>query len=393
MGLVYNPLDYGLQDDPYPTYARMREEEPVYYNEELDFYALTRHADVAAALRDAQRYSNSHGPLMEREFWTPDAKKMHSIVAMDPPEHRQWRSLISGSFTPRAVADLETQIRVLTREYVDAAVECGEFDLIADVVRPIPMDTIAMVIGVPKADRAGVQTLLDRTVHREDGATSVSAAQIAAFHELNDYYLGLVAERRRERRSDLVSDLIDVEFEGRPLVDQEIIAFLHLLGGASTVTTIDLLGNAWYSAWQNPEQQTAALSPGGAHGWVEETLRYDSPVQMVIRHVNEDVELHGTTIPRGAQLLLLMGAANRDPGAYPDPDRYDLARNPKNVLSFSRGAHLCLGNLLARKVARIVLEELAGRVADYDIDPVGLQRVHRSQVRGFKSVPTVITLR
>lgn len=393
MGLVYNPLDYATQDDPYPVYARMRAEAPVYYNEELDFYALTRHADVAEALRDARRFSNSHGPLMERDFWTPEAKRMHSIVAMDPPEHRQWRSLISGSFTPRAVADLEQRIRVLTRDYVEAAVECGEFDLIADVVRPVPMDTIAMIIGVAESDRAAVQTLLDRTVHREDGATAVSPAQIAAFHELNDYYSGLVTERRRERRADLVSDLVDTEFEGRPLVDEEIIAFLHLLGGASTVTTIDLLGNAWYGAWQNPEQQTVALSGDAAHPWVEETLRYDSPVQMVIRYVAEETQLHGVTIPEGAQLLLLMGAANRDPQVHADPDRYDLGRNPKQILSFSRGAHLCLGNLLARKVARIVLEELAARVADYDIDPAGLTRVHRSQVRGFKSIPTVITLR
>ncbi len=392
MDFEYNPLDYETQGDPYPVYARLRDEAPVYYNEELDFWALSRHADVAAALRDSTNFSNQNGPLMEREFWNADSAKMHSIVAMDPPEHPRWRRLISGSFSPRAIGELETRIRLITRDYVEEAVEWGQFDLMSAVAKKVPMDTISIVMGVPDGDRAEVQRLLDGTVHRDDGATTVGESQMKAFFALNNYYAELVAERRRQPQSDLISDLIASEIDERPLSDQEIIAFLHLLGGASTVTTIDLLGNAWYWAWRNPEQQAAALG-GDIRGWVDESLRYDSPVQMVIRLVARDVELHGTRIPEGSQILFLMGAANRDARVFPDPDRFDLSRTTDQMLSFSRGPHLCLGNLLARKVARIVLEELIARVADYDIDPGGLKRRHRSTIRGFDSIPTVITLR
>ncbi|WP_019811757.1 cytochrome P450 [Saccharomonospora halophila] len=392
MDLEYSPLDYEVQGDPYPYYARLREEAPVYYNEELDFFALSRHADVAAALRDSERFSNENGPLMERDFWKPDSARQHSIVAMDPPEHPRWRRLISGSFSPRAIGRLESQIREITRESVEAAVERGQFDVMQDVIYPIPMDAISLIVGVPKEDRREVQRMLEGTVHREDGATTVGASQMEAFKALNEYYANLVEQRRQNRGEDLISDLLNSEIDGHPLTDEDILAFLHLLGGASTVTTIDLLGNAWYWAWQNPEQQQAALG-GAVNGWIEETLRYDSPVQMVIRKSRVDMELHGVHIPAGAQVLMLMGSANRDGEVFPEPDRYDLNRDASQLLSFSRGAHLCLGNLMARRVARIVLEELVDRVADYDIDPEGLVRVHRSTVRGFRRLPTVITLR
>lgn len=392
MDLEYSPLDYEVQGDPYPYYSRLREEAPVYYNEELDFYALSRHSDVAPALRDSARFSNENGPLMERDFWKPDSARQHSIVAMDPPDHPRWRRLISGSFSPRAIGKLEEQVRVLAREAVEAAVERGQFDVMQDVIFPIPMDAIAMIVGVPKADRPAVQRMLEGTVHREDGATTVGASQMEAFMALSQYYAGLVEERRKKPAEDLISDLLDSEVDGAPLTDQDILAFLHLLGGASTITTIDLLGNAWYWAWRNPEQQQAALG-GAISGWVEETLRYDSPVQMVIRKSRVDLDQRDVHIPAGAQVLMLMGSANRDPEVFPDPDRYDLTRDASQLLSFSRGPHLCLGNLMARRVGRIVLEELVARVADYDIDTAGLVRVHRSTVRGFRKLPTVITLR
>ncbi|CCH31200.1 cytochrome P450 [Actinosynnema sp. NPDC047251] len=392
MDLEYNPLDYDVQEDPYPYYARLRAEAPVYYNEKLDFFALSRHADVAPALRDSDRFSNENGPLMEREYWKPDSARHHSIVAMDPPDHARWRRLISGSFSPRAIGRLEVQVRELSRLAVEAAVERGTFDVMQDVIYPIPMDALGIVVGVPKADRPEVQRLLEGTVHREDGATTIGPAQMQAFQALSGYYAELVEERRKQPAEDLISDLLASEIDGKPLETQDVLAFLHLLGGASTVTTIDLIGNAWYWAWRNPDQQQAALA-GDVNGWVEETLRYDSPVQMVIRKSKVDLELHGVQIPAGAQVLMLMGAANRDSAEFPGADEFDLTRDASQLLSFSRGPHLCLGNLMGRRVARIVLEELVNRVADYDLDPDGLVRVHRSTVRGFRKLPTVITLR
>ncbi|MEU4805544.1 cytochrome P450 [Actinosynnema sp. NPDC023587] len=392
MDLEYNPLDYDVQEDPYPYYARLRAEAPVYYNDKLDFYALSRHADVAPALRDSASFSNENGPLMEREYWKPDSARHHSIVAMDPPDHAHWRRLISGSFSPRAIGRLEVQIRELAREAVEAAVERGTFDVMRDVIYPIPMDALGIIVGVPRADRPEVQRLLEGTVHREDGATTIGPAQMQAFQELSGYYAGLVEERRKQPADDLISDLLASEIDGEPLETQDVLAFLHLLGGASTVTTIDLIGNAWYWAWRNPEQRQAALG-GDVNGWIEESLRYDSPVQMVIRKSKVDLSLHGVDIPAGSQVLMLMGSANRDSTVFPDADEFDLTRDASQLLSFSRGPHLCLGNLMARRVARIVLEELVNRVADYDLDVDGLVRVHRSTVRGFRRMPTVVTLR
>ncbi|MPZ85185.1 MAG: cytochrome P450 [Actinophytocola sp.] len=390
MDIDYNPFDYEFQADPYPTYARMQDEAPVYYSEEFDLFALTRHADVGAALRDSDRLSNSHGPLLERDFWKPDAAKMHSMVAMDPPEHTQFRALVSDSFTPRKVAALEPRIRQLARRNVEAAVERGKFDFVVDLSKTIPMATISMVVGVPEADQELAQRLLDGTVHREDGAVDISPKEMKAFYDLTEYYVGLVAEKRRVQSDDLLSSLVSSEVDGRGLTDHEIVAFLHLLGGASTQTTIDLISNAWYWAWRNPEQRKVAMA-GGIRGWVEETLRYDSAVQMVNRHVNEDIVLHDVTIPQGAQLVLLLGAANRDGRVFPEPHKYDVSRDATGVLSFSKGPHTCLGNLLGRLQARIVLEELAARVADYDIDAAQLKRVHRATVRGFTTMTTEVT--
>ncbi len=391
-GVTYNPLDYDTQDDPYPRYAMLRAQAPVYYNEELDFYALSRHADVAPALRDFTTFSNENGPLMEREFWKADAAKMHSFVAMDPPAHGRWRKLISESFSPRAVRALEPQIQQLAKHYVTEAAERGQFDFMRDIARPIPMDAIGIIIGVAESDRSEVQRLLDRTVHREDGATTIGPEQIRAFKELTEYYASLVAARRERPQADLVSQLVHAEIDDRPVTDEEITGMLHLLGGASTVTTIDLLGNAWYWAWRNPDQQHKALG-GEVNGWIEETLRYDSPVQMVIRKVIQPFTLHDTEVPAGAQLLMLMGSANRDGDVFTDPDTFDIARDASKLLSFSGGPHLCVGNLLARRVARTVLSELVHRVADYDIDEDVASRVHRSTVRGFSTLPTYITLR
>jgi cytochrome P450 len=393
MGLVFNPLDYETQDDPYPIYARLREEAPIYYNEEVDFWALSRHRDVEQGVRNPERFSNRNGPLMERDFWKPDSAEMHSLVAMDPPRHTVYRKLISASFTQRAVTALEPRIEAYAKRYVEEAVERREFDAMADVFKKVPLDALAMIVGMPEADRPIMQRMLDGTIHREDGADFVTPEQMQAFEDLTRYYTELVAERRRRPTDDLLSQVLAAEVDGRPLEDREIVALLHLLGGAGTETTIEMLGNAWYWAWRHPEQQKIALSGGVIPGWVNETLRYDSSVQLAVRVVMEDFEAYGITVPEGAQMLLLIASGNRDADVFPDPDRYDLNRNATGILSFSGGPHHCVGHLLARKLAKITLAELAARVADYEIDPAGVKRVRRAIVHGFSALPTVITPR
>ncbi|MBV9820608.1 MAG: cytochrome P450 [Actinobacteria bacterium] len=393
MDLVFNPLEYQTQDDPYPIYARLREEAPLYHNEEVDFWALSRYSDIEDGVRNYQRFSNRNGPLMEREFWKEDSSEMHSLVAMDPPRHTVYRKLISPSFTQRAVTDLLPRIQELTRRYVDEAVERGQFDAMRDIFKKIPLDALAMVVGIPEADRPEMQRMLDGTIHREDGADFVTPEQMQAYADLTEYYLGLVAERRRRPTEDLLSRLISTEVEGKPMNDHEIVALLHLLGGAGTETTIEMIGNAWYWAWRHADQRRLALSGTATKEWTNETLRYDSSVQLAVRVVMEDFEMYGQQVPAGAQMLLLIASGNRDARVFDNPEKFDLTRPTHQVLSFSGGPHHCVGHLLARSLANITLGELASRVADYEIDPDGVQRVRRAIVHGFSSLPTTVTPR
>ncbi len=390
----YSPYDYEIHEDPYPTYARLRAEAPLYRNDEFDFWALSRHADVLAAFRDPGHLSNRYGVTLDPAAYGPQAHKSMSFLAMDPPRHTRMRSLVSKAFTPRRVAGLEPDIRALAVRYLDAAVEAGSFDMVADVAGKLPMDVISQMIGVPEADRAEVRRLADLLVHRDEGVFDVPREGMEAALVLAGYFSDMVTERRRARRHDLTSGLLDVEGDGDRLSDDEIIAFLFLIVVAGNETTTKLLANAWYWAWRFPDQKAKALAePGRAPAWVEETLRFDTSSQMLLRVVTGDVELLGTTVPDGERVLLLVGSANRDPDAFSDPDRYDLDRDTTRLISFGGGRHFCLGAPLARLEARIMLEELVGRVGDYDIDAAGARRVHSINVRGFARLPTTVTAR
>jgi cytochrome P450 len=392
--LEYSPYDYEIHEDPYPTYARLRAEAPLYRNDEFDFWALSRHADVLAAFRDPARLSNRNGVSLDPAAYGPHAHRSMSFLAMDPPRHTRMRSLVSKAFTARRVAELEPEIRALAVRYLDAAVEKGRFDMVGDVAGKLPMDVISQMIGVPETDRAEVRRLADLLVHRDEGVFDVPREGIEAALVLAGYFSDMVTERRRARRDDLTSGLLDVEVEGDRLSDDEIIAFLFLIVVAGNETTTKLLANAWYWAWHFPDQKAKALADAGrAPQWVEETLRYDTSSQMLVRVTTGEVELLGTVIGDGERVLLLVGSANRDPAAFGDPDRYDLDRDTTKLVSFGGGRHFCLGAPLARLEARIMLEELVARVADYDIDATGARRVHSINVRGFASLPTTVTPR
>jgi cytochrome P450 len=390
----YSPYDYEIHEDPYPTYARLRSEAPLYRNDEFDFWALSRHADVLGAFRDPTHLSNRNGVSLDPAAYGPHAHKSMSFLAMDPPRHTRMRSLVSKAFTPRRVAELEPDIRALAVRYLDAAVETGTFDMVGDVAGKLPMDVISQMIGVPEADRAEVRRLADLLVHREEGVFDVPQEGMEAALVLAGYFSDMVLERRRARRDDLTSGLLDVEVDGDRLSDDEIIAFLFLIVVAGNETTTKLLANAWYWAWRFPDQKAKALAEARrAPQWVEETLRYDTSSQMLVRVTAGDVELLDTVIGDGERVLLLVGSANRDPDVFEDPDRYDLDRDTTGLISFGGGRHFCLGAPLARLEARVMLEELVARVADYDIDATGARRVHSINVRGFASLPTTVTPR
>jgi cytochrome P450 len=393
-GASYNPYAYETHEDPYPVYARLRAEAPVFRNTELDFWALSRHADVTAAFRDTSRLSNANGVSLEPSATGPQAARTMSFLAMDPPRHGLMRALVSRGFTPRRVTDLEHHIGELTRLYLDPALEAGTFDFVSDFSGRLPMDVISEMIGVPVGDRDEVRRLADLLVHRDDGVFDVPPAGMEAALELAGYFATMLAERRRGPTDDLTSALLDTEMDGARLADDDIISFLFLMVVAGNETTAKLLANAWYWAWSNPEQRRLAFDdPGRIDGWIEETLRYDPSSQMVARTATADIELHGVRIPAGGRVLLLIGSANRDEEVFPDAASYDIGRDTTEMVSFGVGRHFCLGASLARLEARVALGELVRRVEDYDVDPDRARRVHSVNVRGFESLPTTVKVR
>jgi cytochrome P450 len=390
----YSPYDYAVHEDPYPTYARLRAEAPLYRNEELDFWALSRHADVLAAFRDPGRFSSRFGVTLDPAAYGPHAHRSMSFLAMDPPLHTRMRLIVSKAFTPRRVAELEPEIRALAVHYLDAALDMGTFDMIGDVAGKLPMDVISQMIGVPTADRAEVRRLADLLVHREEGVFDVPQAGMEAALVLAGYFADMLAARRAARSDDLTSALIDAELDGDHLSDDEIVAFLFLIVVAGNETTTKLLANAWYWAWRHPDEKGRALSGAVSPAqWVEETLRYDTSSQMLLRVTVGEVDLLGETLPDESRVLLLVGSANRDADVFDDPDRYRLGRDTSKLISFGGGRHFCLGAPLARLEGRVVLEELVARVADYDVDAERARRVHSINVRGFATLPTTVTAR
>jgi cytochrome P450 len=389
----YDPYDYAMHEDPYPTYVQLRETSPVYRNEERGFFALSRHADVMAGFQDP-RLSSAYGVTIDPMAWGPQAAATMSFLAMDPPQHSLMRALVSRGFTARRVLDLEPRIRELAAGYVDAAVERRSFEFVGDLAGRLPMDVISELMGVPAADRDELRRLADLLVHRDRGDADVPPAAVAAAVELVGYYAALLADRRKQPRDDLTSALTTAEIDGTRLSDDDIIAFLFVMVVAGNETTAKLLANAWYWAWRNPEQRAVPFAdPTRIPEWVEETLRYDNSTQMIARRAATDIELHATTIPAGAQVLLLIGSANRDPRVFDDPDDYRIGRDTRQTASFGVGRHFCLGASLARLEARVCLESLLDRVADYEIDAARAQRVHSVNVRGFMTLPTTVTPR
>jgi cytochrome P450 len=389
---VYDPFDYRMHEDPYPTYAWLRANAPVYRNEARDFWALSRHADVEYALSKSALFSIRNGISLEPELWGPDAAKRILFHAMDPPEHDGYRRLTSSAFTPRHVAVKEPHIRELARARLALLREQDRFDFAGDYAAALPNDVVCEMAGLPPDEWDQIRAYTDQLNQREDGSTERGQTAVAAAMHLAEHFVALITELRKRPGDDLTSQMIQAEVDGEKLTDSEIVAFLFLVISAGNESTGKTIGNAWYHGWLHPDIQRAGLN-GRAEDWATETLRYDSASQMVARTVTEDLVLHETPLPAGSRVAILPASANRDERVFPDPDRYDLNRDNAKLMSFGRGPHHCLGAALAKLEMKIALEEAGAVFASYEIDLPNTRRVHSPHQRGFASLPCTVTHR
>jgi cytochrome P450 len=390
--MMYDPFDYALHEDPYPTYAWMRKHEPLQRNEKRDFWALSRHADVLWALRSPELFSSRNGISLEPDLWGPDAVKTSSFLAMDPPRHGAMRRLLGLAFKPAWTAAMESTVRDLARARLAPLRDGGTMDLAADFAAALPNDVMCRLVGIPAADRDQIRSDNDLLNTAEDGAAERSAATLDAGTRLALYYVTLIGDRRKRPREDLTSALIEARLDGRPLTDRQLIAYLFLLVSATNESTGKVIGNALFHGWRLPGLQRAGLD-GRAADWGRETLRYDSPSQMMARTLTEDTVIHGTTVPAGARMALLPASANRDHRVFADPDEFRLGRDTAKELSFGHGPHFCLGAPLARLEITVALEELGAVVAEYEVDLAGTRRIHSPHQRGFAALPCRVQLR
>jgi cytochrome P450 len=393
---LLDPYDYDFHEDPYPYYKRLRDEAPLYHNEELGFWALSRHRDVLQGFRNSTALSNRDGVSLDPVSRGPHASKTMSFLAMDDPAHLRLRTLVSKGFTPRRIRELEPRVTELAAQHLDTLLDKAAsgrtVDYVAEFAGKLPMDVISELMGVPVADRDRIRALADGVMHREDGVNDVPSSAIEASINLIVYYQQMIAERRADPADDLTSALLDAEIDGDRLTDDEILGFMFLMVIAGNETTTKLLANAAFWGHKHPNELAPVYADRSlVPQWVEETLRYDTSSQILARTVASDLDLYETKVPAGDVLLLLPGSAHRDERVFDDPDHYRIGRDiGSKLMSFGSGAHFCLGAHLARMEARVALTEFCSRTRGYAIDEASAVRVHSSNVRGFAHLPMTV---
>jgi cytochrome P450 len=393
--IVFDPFSEEFWNGPWETYRRMQEEAPVYYNEQYDFYALTRHVDVAAGLKDFETYSSAYG--IDLSMVRSGQRPPPSIIFMDPPDHRHMRSLLNKVFTPRAIQSQKEMVTEKIDKYLGAA-NPDRFDAVQDFSGPFPVEVITTMLGVPEEHAQQVRHWIDESLTREPGQVETSEQGMQANIDTAMYYFGLIQERRADPQDDMISRLIAAEIPGddgqsRKLDDIEITGFATLLGGAGAETVTKLVGNAPVVFGRNPDQWQKLLDDRSKiPAAVEELLRYEAPSQYQVRRSMKDVHLHGVTIPAGKPVFLINGAANRDPEAWTDPDKFDVDRDRTEAqnMGFGYGIHSCLGAALARMESAVALEKLLDFMPRFEVDWEGCQRVHMQNVLGWKNVPVKV---
>jgi cytochrome P450 len=387
--------DPAVVPDPYPVLAGLREASPFPAHIPFPPFPLPdgalvvvgRHQDCSAILRDPRASSERSRSLLA----PPRQRRLPSFLSLDPPDHTRLRRLVSKAFAPRVIAGLASRIRELSDELLSAAgggQRGGQLEVVSQLAYPLPVRIISELLGVPAGDHsrfAGWSASLAHSLQPQFGAVdpSLAAAAEQARLEFADYFRELIAARRARPADDLLSELIRAEDDGQHLSEEELIATCVLLLVAGHETTVNLISNAILALLRHPDQLAALrANPELAAGAVEETLRYDPPVQLTGRVARGGMQVGRVSAPDGAVLLLLIAATGRDPEAFTDPDRFDIRRAAGHHLAFAAGPHFCLGAPLARLEATIAVQEFAALVAEPELDPAGLAYKPNANLRG-----------
>jgi cytochrome P450 len=391
--VYYDPYDVGINADPYPTYARLREEAPIYYNQEYDFWALSRHEDVQAALVNWQTFSNTRSDILDIIKAGVDLPPA-VILFEDPPVHTMHRGLMSRVFTPKRMAQLEDQVRQFCVRCLDPLVGSAGFDIVAELAAIMPVRVIGMLLGIPEQDQVAVRKRSDATLRTEPGKPmDVKEDQVAN----GDMFAEYIEWRAKHPSDDLMTQLLNAEFEDqdgetRKLTRQEVLTYTAVIAGAGNETTGRLIGWLAKVLAEHPDQRRAVVEDRSLITKViDETLRYEPTGHATARYVTRDVEYYGTTVPAGSPILMIMASANRDSRRYEKADVYDIHREDVQHLTFGYGLHFCLGANLARLEGRVALDELLNRWPQWDIDYGDIKLAPTSTVRGWERMPLMLS--
>ena len=388
--VYYDPYLPEIAANPYPVFRRLREEAPLYYNAEHDFYAVSRYEDVERGLFDRDTYISGRGAILE--LIKSDTEFPPGIIIFeDPPIHTAHRMMLQRMFTPKRMTALEGKVRDYCAQYLDAQVGSGGFDMIEDFAALMPMRVIGDLLGIPEQDHAAVRERVDASLRTEAGKP-MDASESAYIGEGFDDY---IEWRSKHPSDDVMTELLNTEFKDngvlRKLERDEIVTLVNVIAGAGNETTTRLIGWTTKLLAEHPEQRRqivenrALIAPA-----IEEILRFEPPAPHVARYVNRDVEVHGRTVPQGSAMIFLTGSANRDERRWPDGERFDINRAARTHLTFGYGAHTCIGAVLARIEGRVALEEILKRFPTWEVDMSTAVLSPTSTVRGWETLRVVL---
>jgi cytochrome P450 len=390
--IYYDPYDFDIDADPYPVWRRMRDEQPLYYNEKYDFFALSRFDDVEKALVDWDTYRSGKGSVLElirANIELPPGM----ILFEDPPIHDVHRGILSRVFTPKKMLAIEPRVREFCARTLDPLVGSGGFDFVGDLGEQMPMRTIGMLLGIPESDQESIRDRQSASLRLDESAPKLQ--DFDGLERAEETFSQYIDWRAKNPSDDLMTELLTAEFEDdtgtvRRLTRVEVLTYVTLLAGAGNETTTRLIGWTGKTLAEHPDQlRQIAVDRSLVPQVIEEVLRFEAPSPVQARYVSRDVEVHGETIAEGNVMVLLNGSGNRDDRRFENGDSFNIHREIGHHLSFGYGLHFCLGAALARLEGRVALDEVLKRWPHWEVDYDNSVQAHTSTTRGWEKLPVI----